>query len=144
MFENLKKTYSYGGVVLNKENKVLVVSQYGTSWSLPKGHQEENELPLETAKREIFEESGISDLEYLAHLGSYERYKIDEKAIEDYSELKNITIFLFRTKQEKLKPIDKENPQAIWLSIEEVGNKLTHYKDKEFFEKIKEKILLYI
>ena len=28
-------------------------------WSFPKGHQEEGELPEETARREVFEETGI-------------------------------------------------------------------------------------
>ena len=58
----LKKTESAGGVVLNKKGEVLIVNQYGNSWSLPKGHIEEGEEILEAAKREIYEESGIKNL----------------------------------------------------------------------------------
>jgi 8-oxo-dGTP pyrophosphatase MutT (NUDIX family) len=33
----MKKTHSAGGAVTNNEGEVLVVSQRGTWWSLPKG-----------------------------------------------------------------------------------------------------------
>ena len=54
----MKHTQSAGGVVLNKKGEVLVVSQRGTSWSLPKGHIDKGEDALGAAKREIYEESG--------------------------------------------------------------------------------------
>ena len=52
----MKKTESAGGVVKNKEGKILVVSQRGTSWSLPKGHIEQGEDALQASRREIQEE----------------------------------------------------------------------------------------
>jgi 8-oxo-dGTP pyrophosphatase MutT (NUDIX family) len=61
----MKKTHGAGGVVTNNEGKVLVVSQHGTSWSLPKGHINPGENALVAAKREIYEESGIRDLELI-------------------------------------------------------------------------------
>lgn len=54
---NTKKTKSAGGVVINKEGKILVVNQNSNSWSLPKGHTEEKESALEAAKREIYEKN---------------------------------------------------------------------------------------
>ena len=50
----IKKTRSAGGVVVNDYGKILVVNQRGTSWSLPKGHIEENESEVEAAKRETY------------------------------------------------------------------------------------------
>ena len=58
----MKRTQSAGGVVLNKKNEVLVVNQRGNSWSLPKGHIEDGEDKIQTAKREVYEESGINQL----------------------------------------------------------------------------------
>jgi len=137
----MRKTKSAGGVVVNSDGKVLVVDQQGTSWSLPKGGIDDGETPLETAKREIYEESGISDLELVEELGSYQRSKItDDGKGEDKSELKTIFMFLFTTTQNKLKPLDSHNHQAKWLKKEEVSNQLTHIKDKEFFQSIIEKI----
>ncbi|MGD8744532.1 MAG: NUDIX domain-containing protein [Candidatus Woesebacteria bacterium] len=132
-----RKTQSAGGVVLNKKGEVLVVDQKGTSWSLPKGHVEDGEKKLEAAKREIYEESGITDLEFVKEFESYQRYRIpDSGKGEDRSEVKTIYMFLFRTRQEKLKPVDNHNPQAKWLDRKEVANKLTHPKDKKFFQSV--------
>jgi len=66
----MMKTHSAGGVVTNNQGKVLVVSQRGTSWSLPKGHIDPGESALAAAKREIYEESGIRDLELIRELGT--------------------------------------------------------------------------
>ncbi len=124
-----------GGVVLNTVGDILIVSQYGAGWSLPKGHVEVGEDFLTTAKREIYEESGVLDLKYIDDLGSYERM-----GGKNLDQLKHITIFLFQTKQMELKPVDPANPEARWVSKEEVVNFLTHEKDKEFWLKVKERV----
>jgi 8-oxo-dGTP pyrophosphatase MutT (NUDIX family) len=131
------KTHSAGGVVTNSEGKVLVVSQHGTSWSLPKGHIDPGEEALVAARREIYEESGIRDLEFVRELGSYERHKIGVNGGDDRSELKVITMFLFRTSEKLLKPVDPDNPEAQWVEKSKVALLLTHQKDKEFFRRVK-------
>ena len=129
-------TQSAGGVVVNKKGEVLVVSQMGTSWSLPKGHQEEGETLLETARREIYEETGVSDLELVKELGNIERYK----GGDDTSEWKIITIFLFKTGTEKLQPIDPKHPEARWVAKKEAESLLTYQKDRDFFSRIASEI----
>lgn len=132
----MRKTHSAGGVVTNDEGKVLVVSQHGTSWSLPKGHIDPGENALEAARREIYEESGVRDLELVRELGTYERHKIGANGGEDRSELKAITMFLFRTKEKSLRPVDPDNPEAKWVERSKVAPLLTHEKDKEFFARV--------
>lgn len=129
-------TESAGGVVVNREGRVLLVSQHGTSWSLPKGHLEEGETPLEAARREIYEESGVSRLEFVRPLGSYSRYRLGADGGEDRSELKTIHLFLFRTDATELAPLDADNPEARWVEPGSVAGLLTHAKDKEFFASI--------
>lgn len=129
-------TESAGGVVVNAEGRVLLVSQHGTSWSLPKGHLEEGETPLEAARREIHEESGVSRLELVRPLGSYSRHRIGADGGLDKSELKTIHLFLFRTDATELSPLDSDNPEARWVERESVTELLTHAKDKEFFASI--------
>jgi len=135
MVDGFKNTKSAGGVVENREGKILVVNQKGTSWSLPKGHIYEGENAIDAAKREIYEESGITDLELIEELGTYKRYKIGKNGGEDKSELKTITMFRFRTNQDSLKPVDPENPEAKWVQRSKVTNLLTHPKDKKFFKR---------
>jgi ADP-ribose pyrophosphatase YjhB (NUDIX family) len=132
----MEKSRSAGGVVTNDDGQVLVVSQNGNSWSLPKGHIDPGEDPIIAAKREILEESGINELQYVRELGTYQRYKIGLRGGEDATELKTITMFLFKTSQQSLKPLDPHNPEARWVAKTEVANLLTHPKDKEFFLKL--------
>jgi ADP-ribose pyrophosphatase YjhB (NUDIX family) len=133
-----KVTQCAGGVVLNVRGDVLVVSQQGDSWSLPKGHIDPGEDALTAAKREVHEESGVTELTFVRDLGTYERYRIAKGGVgDDTSELKQITMFLFTTTEVDLKPIDPHNPEARWVPVTEVEALLTHSKDKEFFASIR-------
>jgi len=133
-----------GGVVVNTNNEVVVVSQHHTSWSLPKGHVEEGETIFDGAVREVVEESGIpnEELMYVRSLGSYIRNKISKDGTTETPQTpREIHWFLFRTGYtDELVPLDEENPEARWIPIDEVAQLLTHQKDREFFEAIKGEI----
>src|SRR5258707_12642512 len=118
-----------GGVVLGPDARILLVDQFGTSWSLPKGHAEPGEDRRATAGREIGEESGIRDLEEVAELGSYQRSAIAADGSIDESRRKRITLFLYRTGQERLRPSDPQNPQARWVCLDGAIELLTHPVD---------------
>ncbi len=134
-------TQSSGGVVLNDQGQVLVVSQHGTSWSLPKGHiEDKGKDKLAAAKREIYEETGLKDVTLIKELGSYQRYKIALDGGDDKSELKTIYMFLFKTDQTNLKPVDPENPEAKWINKQDVAGLLTHKNDQAFFLSIIDQI----
>jgi len=133
-------TESAGGVVLDARGRVLVVSQHGTSWSLPKGHIEAGEDALAAARREIYEESGLRELELVRELGSYRRHRLGRDGGEDPSELKTIHLFLFRTAETALAPVDAENPEARWVEPRRAAEMLTHPKDREFFLSILESL----
>jgi ADP-ribose pyrophosphatase YjhB (NUDIX family) len=113
---------------------VLVVNQNGNSWSLPKGHIDPGESARQAAEREIREESGVSQLDFIKHLGDYERFRIGLDGREETAELKHITMYLYRTNQLELQPEDPDNPEARWVKPDEVADLLTHPKDKAFFE----------
>ena len=93
-----KVTVTAGGVVVNQQGMVLVVDQNGASWSLPKGHVDPGEEPLQAAIREIMEESGVTDLHLQGALGAYGRYKLGPKTGEDKNEWKVLLFFLLKPK----------------------------------------------
>jgi 8-oxo-dGTP diphosphatase len=129
-----KHTRCAGGVVIGPDGRVAIVSQGGDSWSLPKGHIDAGEDALQAAVREIREETGLTYVDLIKSLGSYSRYKIGKGGLgEDVSELKMIEMFLFRTAQTDLKPVDAHNPEALWVEKQNVADLLTHPKDREFF-----------
>lgn len=66
LWENFKANFHYleaaGGVVKNKENKILFIHRL-EKWDLPKGKVEEGETTEIAAVREVEEECGISNLD---------------------------------------------------------------------------------
>lgn len=131
----MKKEISVAGVIVNRGKIAIVFQNKTNTWALPKGHVDKGESELETAKREIHEETGINDLTFVKKLGSYERGTRKHPDIK-----KKITVLLFTTTQNNLQPTDPENPEAKWVKINEVANQLSYKEDKNFFLKIKDKI----
>lgn len=132
----MKKIQSAGGIVVNVAGQVAIVSNRGVSWSLPKGKVDPGETVLFAAEREIYEETGIEELEFIKDLGEYGRYRNGPNGTEDLNEFKTIHIFLFKSDKEKLKPIDPHNPEARWVTKAEAVSMLTHQKDKEFLQSV--------
>lgn len=120
-----------GGVVTNTAGEIIVVQNRRGWWSLPKGGIEAGETPLTAARREIREETGVTDLTLIKELGTYERTT---------KKRKSITIFLFSSPTITLKPEDKKHPVARWVSIDEAVSLLSHPLDKAFLTSIRSKI----
>ncbi len=125
--------HSAGGIVVNPKGEIVLVKQGGVSWSFPKGHLETDETPLEAAKREILEETGIKDLALEKELESYIRtsdvYTPDGIVVAN----KKITLFVFRTTQEELFTEDEVTSEIKWVHKSLVPIILTHPKDKAFY-----------
>ncbi len=133
--ENSKCVLSAGGVVINPHGEVLIVNQRGNSWSLPKGKIDEGENEEAAARREIYEESGVSDLTLVQRMGEYKRKRISRDGSgEDRKVNKSITFFHFTSERtDSLTPIDPHNPEARWVNKNKVADMLSHPRDKAFF-----------
>lgn len=137
MSSDMSLSRTAGAVIVGLDGKIVVVSQHGDSWSLPKGHIEAGETEQETTKREVFEETGLKNIQFIQKLGEYNRKRIGKDGVgEDTIHTKHISIFLCKTDEKELAPQDPENPEARWVDIDEVAMLLTHEKDKQFFNKI--------
>ena len=119
---------SAGGIIV-RNGKIVVVTQLGNTYSYPKGHVNDGENILDAAYREIYEETGLKnvDLKFIKELGAVKR------RVGDTGNNKSIRLFLFTTTKEKLQPMDKDNPEAIWVKIDDVAKHLTYMEDKDFF-----------
>lgn len=121
---------SAGGIIYNGSDIVLVEQRNGTI-TFPKGRKEIGEFgALDTAWREIEEETGIpkENLIYLHTFPPHQRVNTARNAI------KIITYAVFMTEQRELVPKDQEVQQAFWVPKEKVSWYLTNPADKEFFE----------
>jgi len=127
---------SSGGIVLNHKNQVALILQDNWMWGFPKGRSQKGEKLIDTAKREIFEEIGISELILIKKLGSYKRPFIDENREYDFNYIKTIHIFLFKTNDINLKPDYKETQKVEWVNRDKVSERLTIKEDREFYKLI--------
>ena len=94
-------------------------------WSFPKGHQEGRETPEETAKREVWEETGI-------------RIEIDASFSFSVSsilpgDVRTVTFFVGRSLDGVSWPISCENPDAAWISVFEAKSRIFFEGDRNAF-----------
>lgn len=87
-----------GGIVFRRAKdesvEILLIQDAKDRWTIPKGHIEEGETAEVTAKREIKEEAGLTDVEALGWLGKIHfRYRRLDKLV-----LMTTQIYLIRAK----------------------------------------------
>ena len=128
-----------GGAVINK-NRILLITNNGKFWGFPKGKIKKGEELIDTARREIYEESGIKEIELIRPLGSYGRHEMTSEGKDNPNVTKTMHMFLFITKQEAIKPIDKNIKESAWMTKEQAIEALYHPKDKEFLRGIIDEI----
>jgi len=130
--KNMKIVKAAGGILMNEKGQVaLIKMSKHNAWGFPKGRIEENEDELATAQREIYEETGINKLDLIKKIGNYQRPAADGRPI-----IVDTAVFLFRTNQSRLNPIENDISKALWVDKEKVVEVLSLPKDREFFESV--------
>lgn len=137
-----RKTRSAGGIVLGDRGTIaLVRNSRGRAWTFPKGHVEDGESDEAAARREIEEETGLTDLELIDDLGSYARYRIGEAGDDDdTSELKEIHLFLFAAPMHSVLVPSMEIGTAEWVALPRIIETLSHPKDRAWFTTVFERV----
>lgn len=97
------KEYSCGAILFcydENVRKYVLVQEASGSYGFPKGHKENDETDIETAKREIFEETGIVP-EFIPNMKRTIRYKL----MNDSE--KEVTFFVAKYKNQEFNSTDK-------------------------------------
>lgn len=123
----MKQEYSYGAVVYQKnKDQVLILLERMVQGhvSLPKGHIEEGETPVECAIREIKEETNLDvDIDTsFSHTISYQ---------PGTNIKKDVTFFLATPKSQILLPQLKEVSSLEWVDGKKAIDLLTFKSDKD-------------
>jgi 8-oxo-dGTP pyrophosphatase MutT (NUDIX family) len=127
----MKRDYSFGIVPLKQEGEgvfiLLIFHKGGKHWGFPKGHKDPYETDLETAKRELKEETGLeveSLLSEVPYVESYQFYKFHEKVHKTVAYYPALV-----SGQLRLQP--EEILDAKWLLLQEAVHYLTFKEAKE-------------
>jgi len=134
------KDKSFGIVpVLKVKNKYLflLIQHVFGHWAFPKGHPKKNENPIDTAKRELYEETGLTNISISENISFEERYSFeqDDKKIE-----KTVIYFLGFIDKPEINIPDKfksEILDAKWTTYDEAIKLLTYKETREILKEAK-------
>jgi 8-oxo-dGTP pyrophosphatase MutT (NUDIX family) len=119
-----------GGIVLGDGGTLaMVMSENSASWLFPKGRIEQGEDDETAARREIAEETGLADLEYIDDLGSFVRPAVSGGFSRPE---KHIRMFLFAAPMHAELHPAHEITQARWVPYREAVETLGSPR-KEWF-----------
>lgn len=129
-----------GGIVLGDSGTIAMVSRRSGQWLFPKGHIDEGEDDETAARREIAEETGLTNLELIDDLGTYERYAIRKDGTDDLTRLKSIHMFLFAAQPHSTLTSTLEIEEARWVSLSKIIEEIGNAKDKAWFISVFERV----
>lgn len=125
-----------------KREYLLLQPEQRKEWGFPKGMIEKGETLEEAARREIKEETGIEEFEFIN--GFKETVKFFFKAKYDYqfkrgmkpcqTVLKFVTYFLARANSKEVK-LSFESSDFVWLESGQAKGKITFKQHKELLAK---------
>lgn len=137
-----RSTRCAGGIVLGDSGTVAMVRRRGGdgSWLFPKGHIDGGETDESAARREIEEEAGLTRLELIDDLGTYERFGILKDGASDLENSKEIHMFLFAAEPASELHPSHEIEEARWISFSRLINEIGNAKDKAWFTTVFERV----
>lgn len=128
----MKMEKSCGAIVFRKFHgnaEVLIVKHtHGNHWSFPKGHMEKDETEVQTALREVKEETGLD-----INIDDSFRESITYYPCHDIK--KEVIFFLAKAKNYDFTPQPEEISQIRWMQLEHAYRLLTHSKSKSLLKK---------
>ncbi len=126
------------GAVLFREtlsgNMYLLLNYPSGHWDFVKGNIEKGETLQETVKREILEETGISDVNFISGFEEKVEYHYQRERELVHKE---VVFFLAKTKTEAVK-ISHEHLGFVWLGFDDAVRKLTYKNAQSVIKKVKD------
>ncbi|MCM1313926.1 MAG: NUDIX domain-containing protein [Muribaculaceae bacterium] len=128
---------SCGAIVYRKfhgNTEILLIKHINSGhWSFPKGHVENGETEMETAKREIKEETAIDVM-----IDPTFRETVTYSPKKDT--VKVVVYFLARAKNVNFIPQEDEIAEIRWVDISYAGNILSYENDRTIVTRAKNAI----
>ena len=127
----IRKKEKACGCIIIENNKILLIQQTKGFWGFPKGHVEAGETEIETAKREVKEETNLE-----VEIDTTKRYTM--QYITDTNIDKEVVLFLARRVKGEEKYQASELIDMKWASYKEAMQLLTFDNTKKLLQKLGE------
>jgi bis(5'-nucleosidyl)-tetraphosphatase len=142
----MKNDQSMGVIVFflfPRSVKYLIIKHRKGHWAFPKGHAEKGETKLETALRELKEETGVSRINLLKKsVLLKEVYKFaDKKGVKI---LKKVDYFIAEAKSRKVKIDYNEVTNFRWATLKSGIEKVTFDESKSVLKKADKIVKAYL
>lgn len=136
--QNVQNEKSCGAIVYRKyhgNTEILLIKHINSGhWSFPKGHVEGSETEVETARREVKEETGIDVI-----IDPTFRETISYSPRKDTN--KNVVYFIARAKNTDYVPQEDEIAEIRWVELGRICSVLSYENDKNIVNKAKSYII---
>jgi len=126
----MKKEKSCGCIIINDKNEVLLIHHNAGHWDFPKGHMEDGETEVQTAIREVKEETNI-DVEVK------EEYRYSTKYSPKEDVIKEVIYFLARNISDNKQAQLEEVSEVKWFGMEEAIDKITYDNSRNILIQLK-------
>ena len=138
----IKQHISCGGLLFkqNREKVYLIYSHKNKGWKLPKGHVEAGETIAQTAKREIYEESGYPNIELTSDKPAVSiKYYFELDDDPSYFHHKNVHFFvadLINDERHEDTQDEDENLDGAWFDTSNIIDTLLFDNEKQVASEI--------
>jgi putative (di)nucleoside polyphosphate hydrolase len=149
-FKNLPLRTGVGIVVLNKKNKVFVAKRIDNPknfWQMPQGGVDKGESFLNAAYRELEEETGMKNLEFIKEIEGTMTYELPEHLLGiiwkgKYKGQKQKWFLMRYLGNDNDININTNNPEFLewkWIDLNEITEVVVDFK-LHVYKELKEKI----
>jgi 8-oxo-dGTP pyrophosphatase MutT (NUDIX family) len=134
------RDYSFGVVPVRRTPKgdlYLLIQHRAGHWAFPKGHAEPGETPVQTARRELAEETGIRQVEIREKIVFIEHYDTVKRGRDTE---KTVTYFLGWVQASAVTIQPEEVRDFAWLNYAEAGRRVTYEETRRVLDQVQSKL----
>ena len=133
---------SFGVIPIYKtdsEVKFLLIQHHAGHWAFPKGHADPGETELQTARRELREETGLADVLLVTSPAFEEHYKVNRKGTPREKIVRYWVGYVRNAADAglpKVTPQEEEIRDYRWVAADEARSLITYTQNKQLFEDV--------